>query len=59
LEAFSGIGGTTIKLANLNSISKVIANDHNKKRMGFLLNNLKVYEVDNKVQLSNFDFLKL
>ena len=59
MEAFSGIGGTTIKLANLNSISKVIANDHNKKRMGFLLNNLKVYEVDNKVQLSNFDFLKL
>lgn len=59
MEGFAGIGGITIKLADINSISKVIANDHNKKKVEFLLNNLKVYEVDSKVELSNCDFLKI
>lgn len=43
LDAFAGVGGTSIKLANVNSCVKVIANDYNKKKTSFLLNNAKVY----------------
>jgi trimethylguanosine synthase len=46
LDAFAGVGGNAIKLANINSCVKVIANEENKEKMGILLNNAKVYEVD-------------
>ncbi len=45
------MGGNAIKLANVNSCVKVIANEENKKKMGFLLNNAKVYEVDSHIEL--------
>jgi tRNA G37 N-methylase Trm5 len=44
-DGFAGVGGTTIKLANVNSCVKLIANDFNEKKISCLLNNAKVYEV--------------
>jgi trimethylguanosine synthase len=52
LDAYAGVGGNTIKLANINSCVKVIANEESEEKMRFLLNNSKVYEVDSNVELS-------
>jgi tRNA G37 N-methylase Trm5 len=43
LDAYAGVGGNTIKLANINSCVKVIANEESEEKMRFLLNNTKVY----------------
>ena len=40
-------------MANLNSCEKVIANETDKEKLSFLLNNANIYEVDNFLELSN------
>lgn len=57
MDAFAGVGGSTIKLATCSKV--VIANDWNPRRLECILNNAKVYEVDKCVELSENDFLKI
>ncbi len=52
MDAFAGVGSTSIKLANANSCVKLIANDISSQKLSFLLNNAKVYEVDKNIELS-------
>lgn len=53
------MGSLTIKLASINTCAKVIANEKDKEKLSFLLNNATIYEVDSFLELSNRDFLKL
>lgn len=57
LDGFAGVGGTAIKLANVSSCVKMVANDFNGKKLGCLLNNAKVYEVECNVEISEQEFL--
>ena len=59
LDGFAGVGSLTIKMACINSCSKVIANEIDKEKLSFLLNNATIYEVDCFLELSNRDFLKI
>ena len=45
LDAFSGVGGVAIKLAN--TCYRVVANDNNKDRINCLSRNASVYCIDN------------
>lgn len=56
LDGFANVGSISIKMANLNSCAKVIANETDKEKLAFLLNNAKIYEVDNFFELSNRNF---
>jgi 16S rRNA G966 N2-methylase RsmD len=53
------MGSVSIRLANLNSCAKVVANESDKEKLSFLLNNAKIYEIDSFLELSNQDFLKI
>lgn len=57
LDGFAGVGGMAIKLANVNSCVKLIANDFNGKKLSCLLNNAKVYEVECNVEISEQEFI--
>jgi hypothetical protein len=57
LDGFAGAGGTAIKLANVNSCVKLVANDWSSGKLTCLLNNAKVYEVEGNVEISEQDFL--
>lgn len=59
VDAFAGVGGTSIRLACGGHKRKIIANDWSSKRLDCLLNNAKVYEVDKCIELSEDNFLKL
>jgi tRNA G26 N,N-dimethylase Trm1 len=52
IDAFAGAGGPAIKLANVNSCIKVIANDWSGSKLSCLLNNAKVYEVESNIEIS-------
>jgi tRNA G26 N,N-dimethylase Trm1 len=52
LDGFAGAGGTAIKLANVNSCIKLIANDWNSSKLSCLLNNAKVYEAECNIEIS-------
>lgn len=58
LDAFAGVGGTAIRIANGPSCLKVVANDWSGRRLQCLLNNAKVYDVDRCVELSENNFLQ-
>jgi len=49
LDGFAGVGAISIKIAYINSCSKVIAADYNSKKLKFLHNNAKIYEVDKRI----------
>jgi len=53
------MGSVSIRLANLNSCAKVIANEVDKEKLSFLLENAKIYEIDSFLELSNQNFLKI
>jgi 16S rRNA C967 or C1407 C5-methylase (RsmB/RsmF family) len=59
LDGYAGVGSLTIKLASINTCAKVIANEKDKEKLSFLLNNATIYEVDSFLELSNMDFLQL
>jgi len=52
LDAFAGVGGTSIRIAGAPRCVKIIANDWNGRRLQCLINNAKVYDVDRCVELS-------
>jgi len=46
IDAFAGVGGACIRMANGGNYKKIIANDWSNRRLECILNNAKVYEVD-------------
>jgi tRNA G37 N-methylase Trm5 len=49
LDGFAGVGAMSIKIAYVNSSAKVISVDYNSKKLKFLHNNAKIYEVDKRI----------
>lgn len=56
LDAFCGVGGISLKLAN--TCYRVIANDWDNQKIKCLKRNASVYSVDN-IEMKNSDFLQL
>ena len=58
VDAFAGVGGTAIRIANGPQCLKVIANDWNGRRLQCLYNNAKVYDVDRSIEVREGNFLQ-